>query len=795
MTGLNIFAVVLMALLSSAIKGQIFIDQSSEWGVDAIVESHTLGSGISTFDFNYDGFDDITLANDGQIFFYLNQDGNSFSLIDLGINIENGRVKHVLWVDYDNDEDADILISVYNGKTYLFENNGDLSFENISLQSGLPQQVAPNYGISCADYDKDGLLDIFLCRYDFLVNPPDNPDTLPQYWSRLFKNNGDGTFSDVTAESGSLFTPTLAFQSVWMDVENDNWQDNFIIVDRFPGNHLFQNGPNGFNEITDEYQISLAENDFMSNSVADYDNDGYLDIFMTNTGSIQNDLHTRLLKNNGGLNFSDVSESVGLAQFAYSWGATWGDFNNDGLKDLFFVTPEESTNHLHMNGGESFYAAHENIESESDYPCYAVARGDFNNDGFYDLAVQSRAPNPPMLLINQSSGKHWVKVGLEGSISNRAATGASIRSYAAGELFFEYLFTGENYISQNSQYNIIGLGSNQMVDSLIITYPSGHHDSFYNLAADTTYHFIEGETYYVEIESTDTVACHGETIQLDAGNAHISYNWNTGDTTQTITVDSTGIYSVETSNEFGIIASNQISVEFVPNPQINELIAQNPCEGDSLANIELVNLNGIPIDSVFWNNESGSTLHDSLPAGIYNYLAIDINNCSSEGEIEILDPPEFLIFPSVIPANSGFDGQIILNIFGGVQPYTIIFQNDTVSNTIAGLAPGEYLITVIDFQECEITISVIVETNLSLIDYNEARIELYPNPAMNLVYITQSNDIASLKLFSLDGVETTQYSFDEGVLDISELDAGIYIARINLKSEKVPVSRRLIKSE
>jgi hypothetical protein len=773
-------------------NAQIFLEQAEEWGVDATVTAQEWGSGVSTYDFNQDGLDDITLVtDDGNILFYENVAGNSFQLVNLGIPSPTGFAKQLIWVDFDDDYDLDIFISTYFGKVKLYRNNGDFSFEDVTESAGLPNVTAPNYGAAFGDYDNDGDLDLHLTRYYLEIPPPENPDEQPNLWSRLYRNDGDGTFTDVTLESNFYFDPVVAFQSVWFDLDNDNDQDNFVIVDRSPGNHLFKNENDDFVDVTDQYGVSYPGNDFMSNSVADYNNDGFLDIFMTNSGSTFANTPSVLFKNDGGLSLLDVSVSVGMQIYDFGWGATWADVDNNGWKDLFFVTDDDfEHNNLYMNNGGIFSDAHDQIITESDYPCFSVARGDFNKDGYYDLAVQGMAPNPTQLLINNGSDNKWIKFQVAGTVSNSMGIGSTIHAYVGQNLYMEYIFCGENYISQNSQNQIIGIGSAQIVDSLKVTYLSGHTDVYYDLLSDSTYFFTEGETYSVEISASDTAVCAGESIVLNAGN-HDEYLWSTGETSSQISVNSSGLYSVQTTNEFGVTSSDSIFVSVNPLPEIAVSTSLNPCNGDSLATIQLSNNTGIEVDSVVWNNGYTGAFIDSLTAGEYSYQYLDINGCSAEGNVIITDPPVMTVFAETSPSDpDGSNGSIFISVFGGVGPYIITLSGDTVGTQISGLAPGVYTVLITDSSGCVKTVEVEVDSTLGLNFEESEALKVYPIPVENELRIISSLRIDELHILNTAGQIEMSVENPSKKIDVSQLKPGVYI--LIFKSENSSLIRKRI---
>ncbi len=773
-------------LMHSSTDAQIFVEEGLERGLDAIISTQTLGgSGVSSVDFDQDGDDDLTLGNNGDILFYENSEGQ-FQPIDLGIETPPGEVRSVIWTDINNDGNLDLLISAQVGEVRLYKNNGELQFEDITESCGISADGASNWGASFSDINRDGYVDLQLCRYSTTPDIPNNPSIEPHLWTRLYLNNGDETFTDITTASGLVIDPSPAFLGVFLDFNNDLWPDNYTIIDRAPGNRLFENNEGSFTDVTEEFSASYPNNAFMSNSVADYNNDEYLDIFMTNSGALNKTTH--LLENNQGESFSNATEDAGVGFLEFSWGAVWIDANNDGWQDLFFSTQLAVPNYFLLNDQGVFALESDEMELGANVPSYSAAKGDYDNDGYYDLVVQSRAPDRSLLLMNQEDDNSYIKITPHGTVSNSMAIGSWIKVYVNGISYVHYTLCGEGYIAQNSQHLIFGFGGEtSTVDSLSIWYPSGHRDIYFNLPADSAYHFYEGETYSVDIVPNDTLICEGEQIVLDAGE-HANYLWNTGETTRFISADAAGVYSVTVTNEFGISASNDMTVEILPTPIISETISPNACLGDSTAAISLENLLDIPVDSVFWNNGMTGVSIDSLFAGEYSYVFTDANGCKAMGSVWIIDPSEFLVFANSNPEDLGqANGTINLTIFGGVPPYVVIFEGDTIDATITDLTAGEYTITIIDTYGCVVTVDITVDSTLGLAGNKPSdSISVYPNPTGGRVEINSELAISRVVVYGSTGVlEKNEYTREDKSVNLENLASGLYLLQVELANSQV----------
>ena len=348
------------------------------------------------------------------------------------------------------------------------------------------------------------------------------------------------------------------------------------------------------------------------------------------------------------------------------------------------------------------------------------------------MAIQSISPNHPYLLINQGANNRYVKITLEGTVSNKDAIGSWINVYANGTASHQYTHCGENYLGQNSQHLIFGIGATSLVDSITVKYPSGHIDSYYDLQANSHQYFTEGETYSTHINTPNGLSfCSADSIFLTA-DIHASYLWNTGDTTQSIWANTDGEYSVIGQNEFGITAQDIITLVEFPTPSISSLLTMPLCAGDSTGSIELLNQTQINPAIVIWSHDDSGNIIDSLQSGEYTYTYEDVNGCVSSGTVSLIDPPAMQFFATSTPEVSGnADGTITISIFGGTAPFEIYFDNELVTFPLSGLETGSYVFTIIDGNGCTEQITVDVQSVLDItnIDFNE--IAVFPNPVTN----------------------------------------------------------------
>ncbi len=434
-----------------------------------------------------------------------------------------------IWGDYDNDGDLDIYAPVGNGGTFrelnMLERNDRGVFRVVSEEAGLTNRV-PSDNAIWLDYDRDGWLDLYVGNSAALENGESNPDMR----NRLYRNLGDGTFADVTAQAGLDVQIGLNGGSVRgmvaADFDGDDWPDLFLAARSAP-NRLFLN--NGDGTFRDASGGDLDDRGFARDlTVADIDNDGDLDLFVTSFKSPQNDLpfRSQLLLNLGQGQFLDITEGAGLVELAASRIASLGagDIDNDGDIDLLFV---DSNNRqylrFYLNNGDLTFSeasARTGIERPD---LSALSLGDYDLDGFLDvfltqefassLALPGQPPlhsdlsrrpgglSPPALFRNRGNANHYLRVELVGIKSSRNGIGARIVA-TAGDLVQTRQIIGGTGVTQDEMIAHFGLGAQQRVERLEVFWPSGQVDMLENLAADQKIRLVEGTGTYHAVQPT-----------------------------------------------------------------------------------------------------------------------------------------------------------------------------------------------------------------------------------------------------------------------------------------------------
>ncbi len=438
------------------------------------------------FQNNNDGsFTDVTARSNLVNLFPIDEVGDAFDGLD-------GFKFAASWGDYDNDGFPDIFFT-HTFKVQLFHNQGDGTFQEVTETAGFERiNGCRNTGATWTDYNNDGFLDI-------LINDWGACDG-----NSLYKNNGNGTFQDVTLEMGIATGESLAsYTMLPFDFNNDGWKDFYISNDFFQANSLFvnQNGE-GSSEQAAIYGVNSKIED-MGITVSDFDNDGNFDFFVT--GISENSL----LKNNGNNNFTEVSAANNVSDTGWAWGCRFADFDLDGDEDLFVVNgfklttaqPNTYYRNLYREGQNTFadISGHTNL---GDVTRSMEAQDfDYDNDGDLDLFVTnsygaSFLYENKILDSRDTTDLKWFKVSLEGTISNRDAYGTKVSITTSDGAYIRY-YSGVGFLSQSLKPVHFGLDETAQIDEVKIFWPSGMIESYQNLTANIHIKAIEGQGYQI----------------------------------------------------------------------------------------------------------------------------------------------------------------------------------------------------------------------------------------------------------------------------------------------------------
>jgi enediyne biosynthesis protein E4 len=490
-----------------------------------------VGCGVAFIDYDNDGWQDLFVLSGTQLdgdpagatnrLYKNNRNGTFTDVTEQAGLRRTGWASAVTVGDYDNDGFDDLYITYY-GRNVLYRNNGNGTFTDVTEKAGLAQE-AVRYGSGCTwmDYDRDGHLDLFVATYlnttlEKLPKPGENPDCtwkgmpvncgprgLPTGYVQLFRNNGDGTFRDVSRESGvATASGSYPMTAVAADFDNDGWPDIYVACDS-TASWLFRNQHDGtFREEGLQRGAALSEDGLeqagMGIGVGDYDLDGSLDIVKTHFSDDTNVLY----RNDGKGNFDDFTLRAGLGvetRFV-GWGAGIVDLDNDGHPDLFLVTgsvypeieqkvpayPFRTPRLVFRNLGDGRF---EEFIDEAG-PGVAAAHtsrgcafGDFDNDGDMDVIVINMNEPPSLLRNDVTGGGHWLKVLLVGAQSNRSAIGARVTARYGGRIQAQEVMAQASFYSANDRRLHFGLGPATAAD-LTIRWPTGATETVPNVAAD-----------------------------------------------------------------------------------------------------------------------------------------------------------------------------------------------------------------------------------------------------------------------------------------------------------------------
>ena len=499
------------------------------------------GGGCAFFDYDNDGWMDIFIIGGRRLegappgssnrLYHNSRDGTFTDVTEKAGLFDCGWACGVCVGDYNNDGFEDLFLTYY-GQNRLYRNNGDGTFTDVTEKAGLRYPTTRfGSGATFFDYNRDGLLDLFVSNYVVidLANAPKpsldvpncnyegvatncGPTGLPAPQHFLYRNNGDGTFTDVSKESGvAAMRGSFGFTAMAFDADEDGWQDIFVACDATPSLLLMNNHDGTFREEALLRGVALGPGGDpmggMGVGVGDYDLDGHIDLLKTH---FQNQA-TGLYRNNGKAEFDDVAAAAGLSMERrfISWGTAMADFDNDGYPDILNVTgtvypelervyakyPAHSPRIVFRNLGNGRFVELGDETGpgiSAKHQSRGAAFGDFDNDGDIDVVIMNRNEPPSLLRNDAPPGNHWIKVRLEGTKSNKSALGSRVLVHYGGKVQAQCLTSQSSYLSSNDPRLHFGLGKVSTVD-VDVYWPTGAKETFSRVGADQLLTIREGQ--------------------------------------------------------------------------------------------------------------------------------------------------------------------------------------------------------------------------------------------------------------------------------------------------------------
>jgi enediyne biosynthesis protein E4 len=511
-------------------------------GTRATYITEIMGGGCAFLDYDNDGWMDVFILGGRRLelvppgasnrLYHNNRDGTFTDVTEQAGLWDAGWAVGVCVGDYNNDGFEDLFITYY-GHNRLYRNNQNGTFTDVTAQAGLgSKSIRFGSGCTFVDYNRDGWLDLFVANYvdaglatlpkPSLERPNCNfegvpvncgPSGLPLPTHSLCRNNGDGTFSDVSKESGvAAMRGSYGLTAAAFDADEDGWPDIFVACDTTPSLLLMNNHDGTFRDEGLLRGVALSGEGVamagMGVGFGDYNCDGHLDLVRTHLMNQP----TGLYHNLGHGNFEDVTARAGLAREKrfVSWGVGLFDFDNDGNPDIFWVTgqiypeleavlpkyPRRGPRIAFRNRGDgTFVQIPESSQPglASPHVSRGCAFGDFDNDGDLDILIMNQNEPPTLLRNDAPEGNHWIKVRLHGTRSNRSAIGARVVVRSGNRIQVQEVMSQSSYVSSNDPRLHFGLGSADSAD-LEIRWPLGAVEIHKDLPANCLVTLHEGSS-------------------------------------------------------------------------------------------------------------------------------------------------------------------------------------------------------------------------------------------------------------------------------------------------------------
>ncbi|MBL4704884.1 MAG: VCBS repeat-containing protein [Flavobacteriales bacterium] len=421
-------------------------------------------------DFDGDNDDDLYVSSYdvGKKSKLFENQGGTWVEIDNSITFDPGGAVSAVFADIDNDGDRDVFIALNGGfPSLLYKNNGDGNYTQI-YNDEVTDSIGYHHGATLVDYDNDGFLDLYIC------------DFFPTKYNQLHHNKGDGSFTRVFNQP-LVDDLGRSIGATWCDYDNDGDQDLFVPTADLTANKFYVNEGGGVFTARPDLAICLDDNNSVASAWGDYDNDGFMDLFVSTASNGDNLLY----HNNGDGTFTKITSGPPVSDGGYSHGCSWADIDNDGDLDLYVTNDQLMAKFLYLNDGlGNFTKSTNEVITSARFNTYGHYWSDFDQDGDLDLYLTTHEEEKNALFTNNGGSNHWIELKLIGSNSNKSAIGTRVKVVCGGTTQAREVNSQSGFGGQHSLIQHFGLGSNTTIDSIIINWPSGYIQNITSVAVD-----------------------------------------------------------------------------------------------------------------------------------------------------------------------------------------------------------------------------------------------------------------------------------------------------------------------
>lgn len=705
----QILFILIITFSSYGAFAQGFVEMGESFGVNYDFNTDEYGGGVSFVDFDQDGLDDLTFTSGpGEHLRFHKNTGAGFVELDPLVS-NTSETKQVFWIDYDNDGLLDLYVTSVN-ENRLYKNIGNLEFQDVTETLGLPLTDQLTFTSLWFDYDQDGWIDLFTT-----YRTVDEKGRV-----ELYRNNKGSNFENQTTKAGLLGKGNSVLTMTSFDYDNDGLTDLFLAQDWEQGNQLLRNtGKGTFTDVSRQSNTNQKMNS-MTATVADFNEDGWFDIYVSNTRE-----GTILLKNNQDGTFTEVAEEMGIKIRSLTFGSIFFDADNDSDLDLHIVGGQ--VNYMFENVGKGLPYKRVNDEwgfSKDRFFNNGFSVGDHNGDGYVDLVKNSMTLTGTVSGVNtfwenQFSSNNYLSVDLKGVISNFNAIGAIVKVYLDNRVLKRRVASGESFCSQLSYTQFFGVGSTELIDKVVVEWPSGNITEVLDVEPNQRLKIIEpnkgctdaAACNYVQSDQSDNTLCRYTETYYDCSGC-------LNDTDQDGVCDEleiTGCMDVMSCSFNPSATNDDGSCTYPETFEISGPIQVNPMT------VNQYKYAGGVSSNYYWEAENGSVIIGQ-----------------GSGEVQV-------IWHENLP---------------GTLSVTETNSDDCIGQTIS--------------------ISI-EETVLGGIKSKFNPFEIYPNPAEDYTKIKLKGDASEMKISILDlqgKVHIIENANHAKYLDLSSLSNGIYIFRV-----------------